>query len=394
MAALFESEGKSDKAGEHHRRLAALEPYAAFSDSSSIDPAAVDTNAVRIDHLEWIPGQPLPSVEEGQPDWVASLGVDLSTDEDGVALEQPDESPPWLTEIERAAPGVGTGEPVLAEGEEQVGQLDQPASSDAIPEWMKEAGWGPSTGEVEETPVSFSDSEIDALEAGVMPNDIPDIPEDDGELAPAEIPNWLQDKAPPQSDAKGSEAPKEPEAAGETEGIMPDWLSEIADEAEGVSPDPTGEPTPEEPTAVEEQPEPVKEASDDSPGVPSWIDDLSPGATSTIITWLGDRPESEAVEKDAPTEAVETPSPVESGDEVPAEEIPSWLDDAADEGETREVAVDPTPSWLAGVAEAASQQASVAEETPPPEETPAPASEVDDDWLDNLPPTHKRSQMR
>lgn len=384
MAALFESEGKSDKAGEHHRRLAALEPYAAFSDSSSIDPAAVDTNAVRIDHLEWIPGQPLPSVEEGQPDWVASLGVDLSTDEDGVALEQPDESPPWLTEIERAAPGVGTGEPVLAQGEEQVGQLDQPASSDAIPEWMKEAGWGPSTGEVEETPVSFSDSEIDALEAGVMPNDIPDIPEDDGELAPAEIPNWLQDKAPPQSDAKGSEAPKEPEAAGETEGIMPDWLSEIADEAEGVSPDPTGEPTPEEPTAVEEQPEPVKEASDDSPGVPSWIDDLSPGATSTIITWLGDRPESEAVEKDAPTEAVETPSPVESADEVPAEEIPSWLDDAADEGETREVAVDPTPSWLAGVAEAASQQASVAEETPPPEETPAPASEVDDDWLDNL----------
>jgi tetratricopeptide (TPR) repeat protein len=383
MAALFEGEGQTGKAGEHHRRLAALEPYAAFSDSSSIDPRSVDTNAVRIDQLKWIPGQPLPSEDASQPDWVASLGVDLAADE--VELDQGDDSPPWLTEIEHATPSKGDEEALLVEGDAPQQPPEPIPSGDAIPEWMKDAGWSPSTGESQEAPVSFSDTELDALEAGVMPNDIPDIPEDDGELAPAEIPNWLQDKAPPQADPEEVEQVEETEAAPSSEGPMPDWLSEIADEAEEVSPDPTEAVPQAEPvqaTTEPEPPSPVEQPADaDSPEVPSWIDDLSPGATSTIITWLGDRPEAEAESEIEPTASPEI-ADEEMGEQL--EDKPTWVDESTEEPETPEVAVDPTPSWLAGVAEAASQQASDAEEALPPEAAEVPTPEGEDDWLDNL----------
>jgi tetratricopeptide (TPR) repeat protein len=383
MAALFEGEGKADKAGEHHRRLAALEPYAAFSDSSSIDPSSVDTNAVRIDQLKWIPGQPLPSAEASQPDWVASLGVDLAADD--VELDAGEDSPPWLTEIERATPAQGDGDALLSEGDASQQPPEPVSSGDVIPEWMKDAGWSPSTGESQEAPVSFSDAEIEALEAGVMPNDIPDIPEDDGELAPAEIPNWLQDKAPPKADPEGADQAEEPEATPPSEGPMPDWLSEIADEAEEVTPDPIEGVPQAEPvqatTGSEPSPPAEQPADADSPEVPSWIDDLSPGATSTIITWLGDRPEAEAESEVEPTVSPESPDP-EMGE--PVEEVPSWLDETPEETEAPEIAVDPTPSWLAGVAEAASQQASAVDETPPSHTGEAPAPEGEDDWLDNL----------
>ncbi len=381
MAALYESEGRTDKAGEHHRRLAALEPYAAFSDSSSIDPASVDMNAVRIDQLEWIPGQPLPGDEPGQPDWVASLGVDLTTDE--VEIPETDESPPWLTEIERAAPSSGAEELPAMQEETMLSPTEEAASTDAIPDWMQEAGWGPSTGESQETPVSFSDAEIDALEAGVMPNDIPDVPEDDGELAPAEIPNWLRDKAPVQPDDEGTEAAESAETPAASEGAMPDWLSEIADEAEDVRPDPAAQV---ETTAATEAPSPAAStANADAPEVPSWIDDTSPGATSTIITWLGDRPEAETPETAEP-DAEPAPEPEATAEPASeqAEDGLSWLDDAAEEEPTPEVAVDPTPSWLAGVAEAASQQSSSPEETPAAEEMETPADAPEDDWLANL----------
>jgi tetratricopeptide (TPR) repeat protein len=383
MAALYEGEGKTDKAGEHHRRLAALEPYAAFSDSSSIDPSVVDTNAVRIDQLNWIPGQPLPSTEASQPDWVASLGVDLTTD--AVQVDEGDDSPPWLTEIERATPPSGEEEALLIQGDASQESPEPAPAGEAIPEWMKDAGWGPSTGESPDAPVSFSDAELDALEAGVMPNDIPDIPEDEGELAPAEIPNWLQDKAPPQPEPEGAEHAEEPKVPAPSEGPMPDWLSEIADEAEEVSPDPTEGVAQKEPAQVtpeSERPAPAEQPADaDSPEVPSWIDDLSPGATSTIITWLGDRPEAETASEVEPAEPPKSPDP-EMGEQ--SEDMPSWLDESTEEIEAPEVAVDPTPSWLAGVAEAASQQASIAEEAPPPEASEVSTPEIEDDWLDNL----------
>jgi tetratricopeptide (TPR) repeat protein len=388
MAALFESEGKTDKAGEHHRRLAALEPYAAFSDSSSIDPTSVDSNAVRIDHYAWIPGQPLPTAEPSQPDWVSSLGVDLSADE--TEDEGVDESPPWLTEIERGAPVRPGAAQALMGAEASQATSEEPSSEDEIPAWMKEAGWGPSTGEAEEAPMSFSESELEALEAGVSPGE---IPEDEGELAPAEIPNWLQDKAPRSGQEAGIQR-EEPRPVEETEGMMPDWLSEIADEAEVVSPDPReGVAGVEEEPKVEEivQATSIEEPSEvEGPEVPSWIDDLSPGATSTIISWLGDRPEAQqAPEQGAEAAEPEQAAPEPVAAEESGEDIPSWLDDIAEGEETPDIEATPAepsaaPSWLAGVAQAASEQTSSARPPTPPDVSEPAASEPEEDWLDNL----------
>jgi tetratricopeptide (TPR) repeat protein len=388
MAALFESEGKTDKAGEHHRRLAALEPYAAFSDSSSIDPVSVDANAIRIDHYAWIPGQPLPTAEPSQPDWVTSLGVDLTADE--TTDEGVDESPPWLTEIERGAPAQPGAGPALMDAAAPQAASEEPSSEDEIPAWMKEAGWGPSTGEAEEAPVSFSESELEALEAGVTPEE---TSEDEGELAPAEIPNWLQDKAP-RPGQEAVEQTVEPQPVEEPEGMMPDWLSEIADEAEVVSPDPR-----EDVAGAEEerQVEEVIRATDkeepraaEGAEVPSWIDDLSPGATSTIISWLGDRPEAQQTpEKGAESAEPEQVAPEPVAAEESGEDVPSWLGDIAEGEETPDLEASPTepsaaPSWLAGVAQAASEQASSARPPTPPDLSESAPSEPEEDWLDNL----------
>ncbi len=71
----------------------------------------------------------------------------------------------------------------------------KPSPEEAIPEWMKEAGWQPSSGETAEgeSPISFG-GEDDFLAAAAGKSG----------LAEANIPEWLQAMAP--SDAQSDEA--------------------------------------------------------------------------------------------------------------------------------------------------------------------------------------------
>ncbi len=404
MAAILHEEDNNADAARYHRHLAALDPYFAFLESTTDDPKTIDAKAVRIERSGWVPGQPLPTAESGPPEWVESLGVDLS-EEAPTPLEAED-APSWMAEIDQSATPVSTPPAVSADAL-------QSASGDEIPEWMEEAGWVPSSGEVEEAPISFSDAELESIDAG-------DTKEETGELAPADIPGWVQEIAPEIPDAP-SEA-DEPAAApvGKAE-FMPDWLSDIASDAEQITPDPmppsSDEPLEEAKPVLSADPSSVKEsaekdliAEEDAPEVPTWIDPQAPGATSTIITWLDDRPSKEAEpDKELPTEAVE-----ETIEDALAEaEVPSWLDEIA-EGDTvpelETKAPEPesgSPSWLAGLAEAASQQdlepePAVADETPekPDEEAapewlegiseledkpaPVPASDDAPDWLQGI----------
>ena len=405
MAAILHEEDNNADAARYHRHLAALDPYYAFLESTTADPKTIDAKAVRIERSGWVPGQPLPTAESGPPEWVESLGVDLS--EAAPTPLEADDAPSWMAEIDQSATPMSAPPAVSADAL-------QTAAEDEIPEWMEEAGWVPSSGEVEEAPISFSDAELESIDAG-------DTNEETGELAPADIPGWVQEIAPEIPDAS-SEA-DEPAAApvGKAE-FMPDWLSDIASDAEQITPDPIPSSTDEplevaepvlsaDPPSVEESAEKDLTAEDDAPEVPTWIDPQAPGATSTIITWLDDRPSKEAEPDKAelPTEAVE-----EAIEDALAEaEVPSWLDDIAEGDEVPEFeteAPDPesgSPSWLAGLAEAASQQdlepePAVGDETPekPDEEAapewlegiseleeepaPVPASDDAPDWLQGI----------
>ena len=252
-----------------------------------------------------------------------------------------------------------------------------PEDDGSIPEWMRDAGWTESDQEIPETPVSFSDEELAKLEAG----GVPATDSETGELAPAEIPGWLQDIAPedtppappesaPPSRDETQDAQREVEPA--DEGSVPGWLSDIAADAAEITPEPgmpaTGLPA-----------EPPEDTEAEIAEVPSWLDAPSPGATPTIVTWLGDKPGADT-EAEIASEESETPTA-----STEDEELPSWM--SAEEDEEAE-GVDETPSWLSGVAEAAAQPEiahqiiSTPEPAAEPDEELMPSEEPDaPDWL-------------
>jgi tetratricopeptide (TPR) repeat protein len=361
MAAIYQVTNNPEKAGEYHRRLAGLDPYMAFVDSAVSDPKEISASAVKIDHSDWLPGQPLPTVESAEPDWVSSLGVDLSEEEE---LPEVDSVPSWMGELEGEVSSRPTGPSALSAQEPEEALSEE----GDIPEWMKEAGWEPSTGEIPEGPVSFSDEELEALDSG-GPMPIPEEERgDEEEIAPAEIPDWLQDIAPSDIPAEPEPEMEQQDQQGEKKEFVPDWLADISSEADEVPPEPVEDTqeivTPESPKS---QPTPavVELGDEDQPEVPTWVEDQAPGATSTIISWLGDRPGTPPDEDQEPQKAPEEPVQMsqQAGSASDEEEIPSWLDGLDIEELEEPIAPEPSgelegedeaPSWLAGVADAAS----------------------------------------
>jgi len=380
LAAILHASGKVDEAAAYHRRLAALDPYAAYVENVTIDPSKVDAASLKLERLEWQAGRPLPATVEAAPsDWASTLG--MGAGEAGAALGEAGETPSWLEsagELPTSEQAPPVREPVVETA--QPIAVPVPPAED-IPEWMAEAGWKGATGEAVEGPVSFSDSELSSLESGVPAGAAPE----EGELAPAEIPAWLQAKAPSPEELLRAEQSAEPPVFEARPGS--DWLNELAEDARAITPEPAaaaaetdrigGEFGREFAQGADEElqtPSAIG-ASDESPAIPTWLEEVTPGATSTIVTWLGDRakegPKSTSQEgmpawmKQAPASAYE------AGEEQPAgeaEESPSWLQEVGATSEAmfgeespQEAPGGPgtaTPAWLFGVAEAAALETS------------------------------------
>lgn len=204
----------------YKKRVEALDPYAALVTGSIFDADSVPDNAVSVERLEWEPG----------------LGAQGS-----FAPSQPGQ----------------TGE--------------------AIPDFLRSSGWGPSTGEFQEGAVDFSSEEQTPKPSTA-------------ELAAAQIPDWLKAMAPPGSSAPQAE-PDAPAPAGQDLASADlDWLAGLGGPVAGGQP------------AVESQP--ASAASADLGAQPDWLKDMGgPVAGSQ-----------------SPVEA--QPQPVES---IPAGDQPDWL---------------------------------------------------------------------
>lgn len=224
LAEILSSTERAEEAQVYRQRVQALEPYFGHTSPASPTPDLVSETAVVLEKLVWSPGQSVTGAQK-QPEWAASLGVELE------ATAPAEEGPPeWLADQPEAEPSA-TPE-AHEEGDEAPSETPTPPSEtpfaelpeDAIPDWMKEAGWQSASGDVEE------------------PVDILEGPAQD-ELTPAQIPDWLQSIAPGEK----------PEA-------------EISDE--------TGESMP-----------PIEETLSDSDAL-SWLDDAPPGPSDTVASWL------------------------------------------------------------------------------------------------------------
>jgi tetratricopeptide (TPR) repeat protein len=409
LAAAYQAGGRTDEAAVYHRRLATLDPYAAYIETAMVDPQTVDAGSVRLERLAWQPGQALP---QGQPEWASSLGVDLRGERAQRAGqgEQPPPTPPASGPVPSWLKSVESEKAVASPPSEAVVPMEQPSSGafvapieggeEHIPNWMREAGWKESSGEAVETPVSFTDEDLVSLEDGA--------PAGEGELAPGEIPEWLQAVAPKgiAAEAPPPIEPTEPETPPEAleEGTLPPWLGDLTPgetptarapqlppEAEGLAEFPL-EPRPALPPefAGLDAEQEVETGEAGGRAVPSWLEQSSPGATDTIISWLGDRPGREPasskesipdwIQEAGPADLGTPPAEIEAEEAFPAAEP---LEAAPAEPEPKEM----FPAWLSGVANAAAQQEPLRSEELPwlqgRAATGEPAAEGED-WLAGL----------
>ncbi|NIM92973.1 MAG: tetratricopeptide repeat protein [Anaerolineales bacterium] len=419
-AALLQEEGKAEEAAVNLRRLVALDPYEAFVDNPMDDPLTVESGACRVERLTWIPGQPMPASDLDQPDWATSLGVDLRGEPETPSAKA--EVPSWLQkppeDLEEGE--VETAEEPSAPVHPFAGAKPPPGAE--IPDWMREAGWVEGTGEATEGPMDLTTLEEDT--------EVEDQP-----IERADIPDWLQTIAP-EEEAEVQEIPEEEELVlqeTEEEAPAPELISDVPEETVEEAPAPawisglpkdtlevTTEPSeqPIEPdfgvvdeapvtdfpepefediTSFEEEVEPFSEElvdEDISQEIPSWLDSSAPGATDTIVSWLGDKSEEEEPTEDVPAwmrgtgplsellQEEPTIGEIEEAPEIPSiefEELPSdepliepeelvEIDEAPEEVEG--------PEWLEEISEVIREE-------------PVDAMEVDTgeapEWLDVVP---------
>ncbi len=401
LAEILPGTARAESTQTYRRRVGELDPYALFARGSLFDTDSVPDAAVSVERLEWKPGQEMPL----QPGWTGSLGIKLESERSGAAEREQPEPPPQ------------------EEGRE-----------DAIPQWLRDAGWTEATGAANEA--AEPPQAVEPQEETV----------DGEELERADLPDWVKKLAPPEAREEGSaerseEASEEsPEAADlgdlgtsledqdaalawleslaakqgarseelitdpqERTETPPEWVQEAMGQA---APPQEAEPSSadEDATGVwlreladKEQPSesgtaPVAEQPSE-PSAPAGEEALPLSPEEEVASWLGEL-ESEAVVPEMP-EVKSEEAPVEASDLAAAEgrppageeEVPAWLQDmtpVSPEPPPQPSAPPPSEEsevseWLSGL-EASSAGPQVAESTTS-EEAEVPA------WLSDLGPT-------
>jgi competence ComEA-like helix-hairpin-helix protein len=221
LADILSHSERADEAQTYVKRVQSLDPYMAHLSPTVSAAEKVAESAVLLEKLEWRPGlQSADTIQ--QPEWATSLGVDLGT------VTGSDSMPDWLTGSDTKDDLGGSVTPESFEEKQTVSEEPSPVVSNAVPDWMKDAGW--------------MESQDTGNEAAFLP-----LSETDGvepDLAPADIPEWLKTMAP----------------------------SGAVDEA--AHPIPPLEPLP------------VASAEDAQAAVLPWLDETPPGPTDSVAMWL------------------------------------------------------------------------------------------------------------
>ncbi len=242
----------------YRQRVYEMDPYAAHATGSVFRADEVSDAAVNLERLEW-DGQPVDMA----PEWRESQGI--GSDE-GTALD--DGEPDWL-KVD-SVPESPTAPTPTEEAASLSGSLPIPMGGDEddIPEFLRDAGWGESTGAFQEGPGSFDASD-----------DITDEPA----LAEGDLPDWVKAMAPSGVDLESATPQIEPEED-LTQDDVPDWLQglgDVQDEAPAEQPLTTGEeipdwlgsmkPAEEEASQPEDQSMAAAERDED---LPDWLEPM------------------------------------------------------------------------------------------------------------------------
>jgi len=176
---------KPENAQIYHQRVLELDPYASQVTGTVFQSIEVPEAAVSIERLDWN-GQPVSM----QSDWreAKAIGPESGT--------QREEEPDWLKTSQSATPSQPTPAPIF-----DTIAPSQPAED--IPDFLRAAGWGESTGAFDESKSTFAEEST----VGAEP------------IAQGDLPDWVKAMKPAESEP----AP----AAPQQEEDLPDWISNI-----------------------------------------------------------------------------------------------------------------------------------------------------------------------
>jgi tetratricopeptide (TPR) repeat protein len=349
---------RPESAQVYRHRVIELDPYASQVVEDMFRASEVSDAAVSIEHLEWN-GQPVGM----STDWASSRAIGL---EAGTADR--DEQPDWMktTFPEEPAPSA------LEFASEQDASATPAQPEDDIPDFLRAAGWGASTGAFDESKSSamFDDEPVTAAQP-TAEGDLPDWvkamapqetvqPAEEQAEAEEEMPDWINkigtDELPvPSAESSGPGQDQdwlsglgestEPEPSGEEI----DWTKDLGQEEQAALPASGQEPDWMRGFGEEEQSAP---ASDEQPDwMKGFEQEESPApASDDLPDWMKDFGQEEQA---APQPTEEQPST-----QQPEEQQPDWIKDFEEE------AVPTSSEVVASDAEFLDEFKSEAEEAP------------------------------
>jgi len=429
LAEVLPGTQRADDAKTYQQSLVGLDPYYAHVNKAMPTVEQIPDQAIMVEHLDWVPGD----MDTRQPEWASSVGVSI----DDEAANVPD----WLGSLQTGndEPGQGStpvaGLPAQTAPSSPVDSVipadDTEPESGVIPDWMTSAGWAVRPeGITEEAPVSAVSDEEEELEPNLAPADIPDwlqsmaptsLPE---EVDDAERLNLLDQILPerneqPETPAQPLQAPDEPTeisspvSPDESSSALPKWMSSDQpsqdeqlpsfDLPDWIQPEAENETTSNETSSAPTEDTPLDQSQRELPewlspetpepqaaideNIPSWLTPTADtDSQANVPEWFDQEPKPE---EQAPVTPASSSEPIIT---PPTEELPSWLAALEDESSETGAGSEPMPDWLRELAdddEPAQSQAAPVESTSsePAETTPPPASERLPEWLEGFPDT-------
>jgi cytochrome c-type biogenesis protein CcmH/NrfG len=232
ILAISLPEAENSEAVKNSRQIVvSMDPYYAFAEPESISSDQVSEGAVNIERLDWKSGLQIAEAPP-QPNWATSLGIsmDKPAEENIPEWLKTAEAPAAPSLDEKASPGVSPFIWDTQEVEKIITDTSKPEGE--IPDWMKDAGWSPSTGE----PTSPVVASLPPEENTTPPGDGTIAPPVSEDLEQANIPEWLRGIAPEDFTGTAGQQTKpegdtlsnpwlEPHQPGPTDSII-HWLEE------------------------------------------------------------------------------------------------------------------------------------------------------------------------
>lgn len=313
---VLRREGKDKEAEKTLLKLAELDPYAAHLDDHTPSVEMISDTAVTIEQLE-SPVEGITPATSQQPDWAASLGIEIAPEEQ---MQSEESLPEWMSEQNQSESeilesGEETGDRFSIQPQESIPAI---STSEEIPDWMRELGWEESelpqeqTSEASDVVPFMEDEDIEQLEVG-------------------EIPDWLKEITPVDEKETRSFGEDSLESLPFLEESPPGEGDSIAAWLAGLE------------TETQEAEENIELQSEE---LPDWVNELNNKSHLTAELSPSDDLWSETIESDsAPTE-IATPSSETIEQQVSSSpsnqnELPDWLREEEPHPDATEL-----PDWL------------------------------------------------